>query len=226
MFANTAENMETDEIKIPISEGNNLKGVLTIPSGANAIVIFSHGSGDSRLSRKNNELAEILNKEKIATLLTDLLTEQEDISLENSFNTDLLVGHLTDITKAVMERPDLQHFKIGYFGAATGAGAALKAAAGSSVAVHAIVSRGGRPNLSKEELAEVKVPTLLMVGGLDDELIGFNQWAFNALQCEKKLEIVEGASHLLEESGKLNEVGRLATGWFAKYLHPDFLLTP
>lgn len=218
--------METHEITIPISGDISLKGTLTIPAGANAIVIFSQSTGDSRLNPKNSELAEILNKEKIATLLTDLLTEQEDISFENTFNTDLLVEHLTGITTTVMQRPDLYHFKIGYFGAATGSGAALKAAARSDTTVHAIVSRGGRPNLTEAELATVKAPTLLIVGSLDDDLIQFNQWAFKALQCEKELEIVEGATHLLEEPGKIDEVGRLAAGWFAKYLHPDYLLTP
>lgn len=218
--------METDEITIPVSDGVSLKGKLTVPSGANALVIFSHGSGDSRLSQKNNELAEILNKEKIATLLTDLLTEKEDTTYENSFDTDLLVGHLASKTASVMQRPDLKNLKIGYFGAGTGSGAALKAAARSDAAVQAIVSRAGRPNLSEEELAKIKAPTLLIVGSLDDELIEFNLWAFNALQCEKKLETIEGVSHLLEEPGKLDEVGRLAAGWFTKYLHPDFLLTP
>lgn len=217
--------METDEITIQVGDGISLKGNLTIPSGANAVVIFSHESGNSRLSHKNKEVAEILNKEKIATLVTDLLSEKEELTYEKSFDTDLLAAHLVNITNYVTQRPDLKNLKVGYFGAVTGSGAALKAAAQTDAIVRAIVSRGGRPNLSEADLAKVKAPTLLIVGSLDDEVIEFNQWAFKALQCEKKLEVIEGASHLLEEPGKLEEVAKLAANWFVKHLHPDPLLS-
>ena len=217
--------METDEITIPISNDINLKGSLIIPSGAIALVIFSHSGESSRLNHNNKDIASILNKKKIATLLTDLLTEKEDGLFENSFDIDLLAGHLSGITNYVIQRPDLKNLKVGYFGAGTGTGAALKAAVGAGKTIRAIVSRGGRPNLSKEELAEVKAPTLLLVGNLDDEVIKFNQWTFDALQCEKKLEVIEGASHLLEEPGKLDEVAQLAANWFARHLQPDPLLT-
>jgi putative phosphoribosyl transferase len=217
--------MKTDEITIQVDNDISLKGNLTVPSGANALVIFSHESESSRLSHKNKEVAEILNKEKIATLLTDLLTEKENASYENSFDTDLLAAHLVKITNYVMQIPNLKNLKIGYFGAATGSGAALKAASHKDASIQAIVSRGGRPNLSEEDLTKVKAPTLLIVGSLDDELIEFNQWAYKALQCEKKMEVIEGASHLLEEPGKLEEVAKLATNWFVKHLHPNPLLT-
>jgi putative phosphoribosyl transferase len=218
--------METDEITIPVGNGISLRGNLTTPPGANALVIFSHSTGDSRLSHKNNELAEALNKEKIATLLTDLLTEKEEAAYENSFDIDLLAGHLVSITNHMKQMPVFKHLKVGYFGADTGAAAALKASVQMGDIIHAVVSRGGRPNLTKEDIAAIKSPTLLIVGGLDDDLIEFNLWAYNLLQCEKKLEVVEGASHLLEEPGKLEEVARLTAEWFATHLHPDPLLTP
>jgi len=162
----------------------------------------------------------------MATLLIDLLTEKEDAAYENSFDIDLLAGHLVSVTNHIKKMPIFQHVKIGYFGADTGAAAALKASVQMGNIVHAVVSRGGRPNLTKENIAVVKSPTLLIVGGLDNDLIEFNLWAYNLLQCEKKLEVVEGASHLLEEPGKLEEVARLTVNWFAKHLHPDALLKP
>jgi putative phosphoribosyl transferase len=210
-----------DEITIPAGNGISLKGNLTVPSESNALVIFSHGSGSSRMSRRNKHVAEILNKEKIATLLTDLLTEKEDAIYENRFDIDLLTERLVNVTNYVMQIPPLQNLKVGYFGASTGAASALKAAARIHDTIHAVVSRGGRPDLAKEDLTEVRTPTLLIVGSLDGTVIELNQWAFNQLPNEKKLEIVEGAAHLFEEPGKLDKVAGLAADWFIKYLHPN-----
>ncbi|MBI2270398.1 MAG: alpha/beta hydrolase [Bacteroidetes bacterium] len=212
--------MEASEITIPIGNNIHLKGNLHVPAGASSFVIFSHGSGSSRFSRRNNHVAEILNKEGIATLLTDLLTEKEDEIYENRFNIDLITERLIVVTNNARQRSGLQNTKIGFFGASTGAASALKAAAQMSNTIEAVVSRGGRPDLAKEALKEVKAPTLLIVGSRDSGVIELNENAFNILRCEKKLEIVNGATHLFEEPGKLDEVARLATNWFVKYLHP------
>ncbi len=216
--------MEAIEIIIPIDNNISLNGNLNIPSGANSFVIFSHGSGSSRFSRRNNYVAEILNKQKIATLLTDLLTEKEDQIYENRFDIDLITARLVTVTNQVMQRPQLQNLKTGYFGASTGAASALKAAAHLGNAIQAIVSRGGRPDLAEEALIKVKVPTLLIVGSFDKGVIELNQMAYNKLQAEKQLKIVQGASHLFEEPGKLDEVAELAANWFTKHLHPNPIL--
>jgi pimeloyl-ACP methyl ester carboxylesterase len=209
--------MKTSEISVPI--GNlTLKGNLNIPDKTNSIIIFSHGSGSSRFSTRNNYVAGILNKEKITTLLIDLLTESEDSIYENRFNIDLLTERLIAVTSHVRQLPELGNLVIGYFGASTGAASALKAAARLKDTINAVVSRGGRPDLAKSALAEVKAPTLLIVGSLDEEVIELNEQAYSLLNCEKKLEIVDGASHLFEESGKLDEVARLATDWFKNHL--------
>lgn len=217
--------METNEITIPVGNNVNLKGNLNIPSGAHALVIFSHGSGSSRFSRRNNYVAELLNNEKMATLLTDLLTEKEDAIYENRFNIDLITERLVTATNQLRHRPGLQDLKTGYFGASTGAASALKAAARLGDAIHAVVSRGGRPDLAKEALTEVKAPTLLLVGSLDEGVIELNQRAYSVLRCEKSLEIINGASHLFEEPGKLDEVARFAANWFNHYLQSNPVLT-
>jgi putative phosphoribosyl transferase len=215
----------TTEISIHINDKITLIGNLNNPPGANSLVIFSHGSGSSRFSIRNKYVAEIFNKGKIATLLTDLLTEQEDRIYKNRFDIDLITERLITITKQMLQRPELQYLKVGYFGASTGAASALKAAAMLGDTIHAVVSRGGRPDLAKEALAGVKAPTLLILGSLDEEVIELNQRAYSMLQCEKKLEIIHGATHLFEEPGKLDEVASFATKWFTQYLHPNALLT-
>jgi putative phosphoribosyl transferase len=202
--------MEINEIDIPVGK-ETLKGTLNIPPDANALVIFSHGSGSSRFSTRNNFVAERLNKEKMTTLLTDLLTEQEDLIFENRFNIELLTARLISVTSYVRKLPQLKDLPTGYFGASTGAASALQAA-GELNAIHAVVSRGGRPDLAKK-LNEVKAPTLLIIGSLDIDVIVLNEKAYLQLVCEKEMEIVNGASHLFEEAGTLDEVAKLATNW-------------
>lgn len=210
--------MKKSEINIQIKGGLSLKGNLKIPDQPKAFVIFSHGSGSSRFSSRNRHVSEILNKYGIATLLTDLLTEQEDLYYENRFNIDLLTDRLVTVTNFVSSFPELQTLKTGYFGASTGAASAIKAATELKENIYAVVSRGGRPDLAGESLSELKASTLLIVGSLDTDVILLNKQAYDHLKCEKELTIVEGASHLFEELGKLNEVAQLAVKWFTKYL--------
>ncbi len=210
--------MLSREIDIAVDNAD-LKGNLVIPGEAGALVIFSHGSGSSRFSPRNRAVAETLNRASMATLLVDLLTEEEDRIYENRFNIDLLAFRLMEVTRAVRRLPELQGMPAGYFGASTGAASALKAAVGLKSQVDAIVSRGGRPDLAGEALREVKAPTLLIVGSLDRDVIRLNDFAHSQLHCEKQLTIVEGAAHLFEEPGKLEEVAMLAMEWFRKHLH-------
>lgn len=209
--------METIEIDIPF-DGFNLKGNLTIPKEAICLVIFSHGSGSSRFSKRNNYVAKMLNQNNIATLLTDLLTMEEDNVYENRFDIDLLTDRLVGVTNVVSKFPKLQNLPIGYFGASTGAASALKAAARLSHEIQSVVSRGGRPDLALADLKLIQAPTLLIVGSLDEVVINLNEQAFKFLNCYKKLAIIEGASHLFEEPGKLEEVAHLASKWFLKYI--------
>lgn len=209
--------MKTSEISIPVEKNITLKGNLNLPDNPGSFVIFSHGSGSSRFSKRNNFVAEILNQEGIATLLTDLLTEAEDNIYENRFNIDLLTERLVKVTLFVREFPNLKKLPTGYFGASTGAASALQAATRLEDIIQAVVSRGGRPDLAKT-LEKVKAPTLLIVGSFDEDVIVINQQAYSLLQCEKKMEIIEGASHLFEEPGKLAKVAAFAKNWFGKYL--------
>lgn len=218
--------MQSKEISIPVNDTISLRGNLNIPSDATSLVIFSHGSGSSRLSPRNMHVANILNEIKIATLLTDLLTEKEDEIYNNRFDIDRITERLIIVTKYVVQMPETKNLKVGYFGASTGAAAALKAAAQLHNIIQAVVSRGGRPDLAMESLGQVKSPTLLIVGSHDGAVIELNQQAYHALSSEKKLIVVKGAGHLFEESGKLDEVARLATDWFIKYLHPTFIVKP
>ncbi len=211
--------MKTNEINIPIDESIKLNGTLNVPSDAGSFVIFSHGSGSSRFSVRNRHVAEILNKEKIATLLIDLLTEKEDSVFENRFNIDLLTKRLVAVTSYMHKLPELKNLPIGYFGASTGAASALKAAEKLDDIIHAVVSRGGRPDLAKNSLGYVKAPTLLIIGSLDEQVIAMNRNAYELMQCDKKIEIVEGASHLFEEPGTLDKAADLATNWFKKHLY-------
>ncbi|WP_339655954.1 alpha/beta hydrolase [uncultured Maribacter sp.] len=204
-----------------VLDGLVLKGNLAVPKNAIGMVIFSHGSGSSRLSPRNNYVAEVLQEKGLATLLFDLLTKDEDQIYENRFNIDLLTMRLIDVTKWVQLQKETKGLAIGYFGASTGAASALRAAAFYGKDIEAVVSRGGRPDMALQDLHKVIAPTLLIVGGWDDVVIELNKKAYQKLKGERKLEIIPNASHLFEEVGKLEEVARISANWFAKYLHPE-----
>jgi len=213
--------MEEREVRVPV-RAVELEGNLGIPEGAKGIVLFAHGSGSGRMSPRNRYVARALREANLATLLVDLLTpdeEEEDLRTRRlRFDIGLLSGRLAGATDWLLENPNTQNLRVGYFGASTGAGAALVAAAGRPGAVGAVVSRGGRPDLAGEALPRVVAPTLLIVGGEDEPVIGMNREAMGKMSADKELEIVPGASHLFEEPGKLEEVARLAAGWFTRYL--------
>jgi pimeloyl-ACP methyl ester carboxylesterase len=205
--------------EVAISWDNlTLNGNLCVPKAAQGLVIFSHGSGSSRLSPRNNYVAEVLQEEGMATLLFDLLTEAEDMIYANRFNIDLLTLRLIEVTHWVRLEQGLKHLPIGYFGASTGAASALRAAAYFGEDVGAVVSRGGRPDMAMKELHKVTAPTLLIVGGWDDQVIELNEMAFQQLQCVRKLEIVPEATHLFEEAGKLAIVAQHSAKWFSTWL--------
>jgi len=204
-------------VHIPVN-GVELEGELVIPAVAQGVVLFAHGSGSSRHSPRNNFVAEVLRNAGSGTLLIDLLTRQEDATYETRFDIDLLTWRLERATQWLMEQPHSKSLDIGYFGASTGAAAALSAAATFGPTIGAVVSRGGRPDLAREALAQVKSPTLLIVGGLDDVVIDLNRKAYRQLDSEKQLVIVPGATHLFEEPGALRDVARLAADWFTRYL--------
>jgi putative phosphoribosyl transferase len=204
------------EIQISLQDVT-LNANLCEPEDARALVIFAHGSGSSRLSPRNNFVADILNKRNISTLLADLLTISEDEIYENRFSIALLSSRLIQVTEWALQQPSLEQLPVGYFGASTGAASALQAAAMLEKNIGAVVSRGGRPDLAIA-LPNVKAPTLLIVGSLDTQVIDLNDQAYSQLKCEKKIEIVEGASHLFEEPGTLHIVADLAADWFEKYL--------
>jgi len=200
------------------ADGVRLEGALAVPEGAAGIVLFAHGSGSSRLSPRNNYVAGVLREAGLATLLFDLLTGEEDRDYERRFDIALLAARLAAATSWVAGREDTGGLAIGYFGASTGAAAALVASCETALEVSAIVSRGGRPDLAGPYLARVTAPTLLVVGGLDTEVIELNRMAAEELRCEKEIAIVPGATHLFEEAGTLEEVAALAARWFKKYL--------
>ncbi|MEY3236497.1 MAG: hypothetical protein RI883_598 [Bacteroidota bacterium] len=204
------------EIEIPISS-LKLTGELLIPENSIGIVVFSHGSGSSRFSPRNMLVAELLQKNNIGTFLFDLLTEEEDAVYENRFNIDLLTKRLIDTTKSLMNNVTTKNLPIAYFGASTGAASALKAAAYFGESIKAVVSRGGRPDLVMNELHNVKAPVLLIVGQLDLPVIELNKRAFEHLNSIKELKIIPGATHLFEESGKLEKVAELSIQWYKKY---------
>jgi pimeloyl-ACP methyl ester carboxylesterase len=191
---------------------------LTIPEGAGGVVIFAHGSGSSRLSPRNIHVAERLNEAGFATVLFDLLTEDEAADRVNVFDIPLLSERMSQAVVFAGARSELNRLPIGLFGASTGAAAALLAAAKHGRAIAAVVSRGGRPDLALDHLGQVRAPTLLIVGGFDEPVIEMNRTALAALRCEKRLAIVPGATHLFEEPGKLDQVVALATGWFTRHL--------
>lgn len=205
-------------IEIPLNQVV-LKGNLFIPENARALILFSHGSGSSRLSPRNNYVASVLQHEGLATLLFDLLTEEEDRLYKTRFNIDLLTQRLIDVTEWIKTQKETKGLQLAYFGASTGAASALSAAAYFGDEIAAVVSRGGRPDLAMTELHMVTAPTLLIVGGWDKVVIVLNQKAYSKLRCERKLEIVPEATHLFEERGKLEEVATLSAKWFTGHLH-------
>jgi len=218
-----SEASQGEERLVRVAAGRvTLEGNLSLPEGARGIVLFAHGSGSSRHSSRNRYVARLLNEAKLATLLVDLLTaEEEAVDLRTAhlrFDIGLLAERLVGATDWLTRHPDTRHLRIGYFGASTGAAAALVAAAQRSDAVGAIVSRGGRPDLAGPALPLVRAPTLLIVGGNDVQVIELNRLAFEQLRCEKQLVIVPGATHLFEEPGALDEVARLARDWFERHL--------
>lgn len=206
-------------VKISV-DGNLLIGELIVPEKANGIVLFSHGSGSSRHSPRNKEVAGFLRKNGFATLLIDLLSESEDEIINNRFDIELLTERLIQTTKWIEDFPETKDLNIGYFGASTGAASALSAAAVMGDRIRAVVSRGGRPDLALRTLPEVNSAVRLIVGSLDLPVIGMNEVALKALNnvLDKDLIIVPGATHLFEEPGKLKEVSELATSWFKKFL--------
>jgi putative phosphoribosyl transferase len=213
--------VEAKEVIISVGKAV-INGNLTAPHGAKGIVLFAHGSGSSRFSPRNTRVAREINEAGIATLLIDLLTNEEEeideFTGEFRFNIDLLAQRLIHATEWVKKNPDTKSLAVGYFGASTGAAAALIAAAKLPEQVKAVVSRGGRPDLAGEYLPNVKAPTLLIVGGDDTEVLELNRQASQQITTEKKIVVVPGATHLFEEPGKLEEVARLAISWFSKHL--------
>ena len=208
-------------VHLPVA-GVELEGSLSVPEEALGVVLFAHGSGSSRLSPRNRFVAGVLQEAGLATLLIDLLTVQEDYidrqTGEFRFNIGLLAERLMGLTDWHHVHPELAHLPLGYFGASTGSAAALIAAANRPERVRAVVSRGGRPDLAASALPHVQAPTLLIVGGDDAPVIELNQQAFEMLRCEKRLEIVPGATHLFEEPGALEQVAHLAAEWYREHM--------
>ena len=209
--------MKREEINIPLPSVV-LKGELVLPDNALGIVVFSHGSGSSRFSPRNKMVGELIQEHGMATLLFDLLTEEEDRIYENRFNIDLLVSRLIDTTEWLMQYKETKNLPVAYFGASTGAASAVRAAAYFGKSIKAVVSRGGRPDLAMNALPLVTAPTLLIVGQLDVPVIQMNKQAFDQLNCKKEMKIIPGATHLFEEPGKLMEVANMAIAWYKEYL--------
>jgi predicted phosphoribosyltransferase/dienelactone hydrolase len=213
-----AEVSGTGTVVEPIAGTTRLAGSLTVPSGARGIVVFAHGSGSSRTSPRNRRVASILTEAGLGTLLFDLLTPAEELHRANVFDIALLAGRLTEVTGWLRGQPAAGRAAIGYFGASTGAAAALWAAADPAADIAAVVSRGGRPDLAGPRLAAVAAPTLLIVGGLDTAVLDLNRRAQANLRCEHDLAIVPGATHLFEEPGTLDAAAVLARDWFVRHL--------
>ena len=214
-----------EETLVHVSAGSvTLDGNLSLPEESRGVVLFAHGSGSSRHSSRNRYVARVLNEAKLATLLIDLLTLDEEVidarTAQLRFDIELLAERLVGATDWLTRFPDTKHLRIGYFGASTGAAAALVAAAVRPDVVSAVVSRGGRPDLAGAALMHVRAPTLLIVGGNDGQVIQLNRAALAELRCEKQLMIVPGATHLFDEPGALDEVARLARDWFHGHLIP------
>ena len=219
----------SSEEDVPISIATaTLGGSLTLPGDAAGLVIFAHGSGSSRFSTRNRRVAHALQYAGFGTLLFDLLTESEErqdaFTGHLRFDIDFLATRLQQVTRWVQSHPETQHLPIGFFGASTGAAAALVAAAKEPENVRAVVSRGGRPDLASDHLPNVQAATLLIVGGEDEPVIPLNEYAFARIKAIKRLEIVPGATHLFEEPGALEAVADLAAAWFEFHLRPTVIL--
>jgi putative phosphoribosyl transferase len=227
-MSKAAAHVKRQSVHVP-SRGVMLEADLVIPDGAHGIVAFAHGSGSSRHSRRNRYVAEVLQGAGLATLLLDLLTPDEEAidvqTMELRFDIDLLADRVAWTIDWLATNPGTDRLRIGLFGASTGAAAALVAAAARPDLVHAVVSRGGRPDLAARALARVRAATLLIVGGHDHEVLRLNRAAFAQMTAERKLEVVPGATHLFEEPGTLEEVARLAANWFVKHLRPPVRLS-
>jgi putative phosphoribosyl transferase len=223
MDDSVAQTVEEQLVRVPAGQVM-LDGNLTLPEESRAVVLFAHGSGSSRHSPRNRYVARVLNEAKLATLLIDLLTLDEEVidarTAQLRFDIELLAERLVGATDWLTQFPDTKHLQIGYFGASTGAAAALVAAAVRPDAVNAVVSRGGRPDLAGAALTHVRAPTLLIVEENDGQVIELNRAALAQLRSEKQLVIVPGATHLFEEPGALDEVARLAHDWFCRHLIP------
>jgi putative phosphoribosyl transferase len=205
-------------VEIEPAPGLRLAGDLRLPEPAAGLVIFAHGSGSSRLSPRNRQVAASLNEAGFATLLFDLLTSEEELDRAKVFDIELLAERLLAVTAWVRDEAELGDLPIGYFGASTGAAAALRAAAPLGSGIRAVVSRGGRPDLAAESLEEVASPTLLIVGGADWQVLELNEQAARLLRCEHEVAVVPDATHLFEEPGALERVAELAADWFARHL--------
>jgi putative phosphoribosyl transferase len=214
------QRLPNDEEVEVVWGGAPLAGRLTVPSDAGGTVLFAHGSGSSRHSPRNRLVAEVLQRAGLATLLLDLLTPAEELEHSSVFDIRHLAGRLGDATRWAVTRPELANTRFGYFGASTGAAAALWAAAQPGCRVAAVVSRGGRPDLAGPLLPSVKAPTLLIVGGADEAVLELNREAQRALRCENHLAVVPGATHLFEEPGALDRVASLARDWFLAAFAP------
>ena len=200
------------------TEEAQLHALFKVPPDAKGLVVFAHGSGSGRHSPRNRFVARYLNHKSYATLLADLLTEEEAADRRNIFDMDLLSGRLVQLVNWASRQPETEDLQIALFGASTGGGAALAAASHLSDQIKAVVSRGGRPDLAAERLPFVNAPTLLIVGGKDQEVLHLNQKAAQKLECAFEIAVVPGATHLFEEDGALEKVAELATDWFDSYL--------
>lgn len=213
--------MEEQLVRVSTA-GVTLEGDLSIPDGATGVVLFAHGSGSSRFSSRNRYVAQFLRQATLGTLLIDLLTAREEAVDERTrhlrFDIEMLAERLVGAAEWLSTYPSTGNLRIGMFGASTGAGAALVAAAGKPALVSAVVSRGGRPDLAGSALPKVQAPTLLIVGSRDTPVIQMNQSAYDLMTCERRLEIVPGATHLFEEPGTLEIAARLARDWFTRNL--------
>ena len=222
MTAKTTSELQQRGVEVRAGR-NTLRGILGLPADPQAAVVFAHGSGSGRLSPRNQYVARALNQAGLATLLIDLLEEHEADDRRKVFDVGLLAERLSCAADWLKQQPEMRALRLGYFGASTGAAAALVAAARDAAEVSAVVSRGGRPDLALDFLPAVQAPTQLIVGGADDVVLELNKRAIAALHCRKELIVVPGATHLFPEPGALEQVAEHAARWFQRYLAPAAL---